>query len=154
EIITADQICGDALSLITVAHVHLHTATRNHTRKNLVTVAQVLIHRIRKGRYRGRLCRVVSAYHGELIGITHRQPLQQHAVRERKNRGVGADAQGQTRDHYQRETGVLAQHAQGVPDVLPNHIHRRFPPLRSYRSHWSYRSFFTRTSEPTTDRFW
>ena len=54
--------------------------------------------------------------------VAHRQRAQDEAVKDREQRGIGADAQRQSRDRDERENRVLAQATNRDSDVLPQLI--------------------------------
>ena len=71
----------------------------------------------------------------ELFGLRHRQRLQQHRVGDREDRAVGADAGGERQHDDERETGIGAQHARAVADVLRSR-RRVEAPARASRTCW------------------
>ncbi len=50
----------------------------------------------------------------QCAGIAIRQRTQQRRVHHGKNRGVGADAQGQSEDDHQREAGVVPERSDAI----------------------------------------
>ena len=62
-------------------------------------------------------------------GIRDRKGAQQHRVEDRKDGGVGADAEGQGEDGDQREARIFDEGAQREADVLQQifHMHAPFP---------------------------
>ena len=58
-------------------------------------------------------------------GVGERHRLQQHRVDDRKDRGVGADAERERGDGRQRERRALAEHAQRVLQVPDECFHGR-----------------------------
>ena len=54
--------------------------------------------------------------------VAHRQRAQDETVEDREQRGIGADAQRQSRDRDEREDRVLAQATNRDSDVLPQLI--------------------------------
>ena len=59
----------------------------------------------------------------QLLGLRVGQRAQQHAVDDREDRGVGADAQGQREDRDQGEPGRAQQAPGGVADIAQQVIH-------------------------------
>ncbi len=49
EKVSTDEFSPDAFSLISISDIHLHAATREHARKNGITIAQIFVHEIREG---------------------------------------------------------------------------------------------------------
>src|SRR6478736_3828403 len=73
------------------------------------------------------------AYPVELLRVVHGQRAQQYSLHQRKDRGIGSDAERQCHDRRQGETRRLAQLPQRVTNVLnrisEEEIHRIFTPL-------------------------
>ena len=76
------------------------------------------------------LLRVHDAH--QAIGLRKRQRLEQHAVDDAEDRGVGADAERQRDDRGEREGRRGAKLSRGVADVVPEVVHDVAPPLRGF----------------------
>ena len=59
----------------------------------------------------------------ELFGIGDRQRLEQNALHQRKDRGVGPDAQRQRNDRCRCKSGRLAQLPHRIAEILPKPVH-------------------------------
>ena len=68
----------------------------------------------------------------ELFGMRVRQWLQDDAVDDAENGGVGTDPKRQGQHRCDRERGLLPQHACGVSHVLPGIIQQAEPLLVAY----------------------
>ena len=63
------------------------------------------------------------------VGVRIGKRLEQHRVDDRENRRVRADAEGQRRDGGGGERRTLAEHAQGVLEVVQETLHFDLPLL-------------------------
>ena len=64
----------------------------------------------------------LDAHLGELVRRRHRQAAQPDGLDQLEDGGVGADAERQREEHRQRERPVLAQGADGVAEILQQHL--------------------------------
>src|ERR1700677_2078527 len=62
--------------------------------------------------------RVLFVQGDELGGVGIGQRVEEHAIDDRKERGVRANAEGKGNNNNSGEGGELEQHAKGVKDVL------------------------------------
>src|SRR5712672_1513094 len=67
--------------------------------------------------------------HDETIGLRIRQSFEQDRIDDREDGGVCANTQGQRQNGDERETGVLAQHASGVAQILQKFFEPTRAPL-------------------------
>jgi len=67
----------------------------------------------------------------ELLRGGHRQRADDEGVEQAEDGGVGADSERQGQNGGGRESGVLAQHAQRVSEVLEESLQGRPSPLRA-----------------------
>ena len=84
----------------------------------------------RRARVAVSLLRVHDAH--EAIGLRKRQRLEQHAVHDAEDRGVGADAERERDDRGERERRCGAKLSHRVADVVPEVVHDVAPPLRGF----------------------
>src|SRR5689334_22390617 len=63
------------------------------------------------------------------IGVGERQPVQEYAVHNRKNCGVGADAKRKGQQCYQGEAGRATQQANAITEILK----KSFPEVNAPR---------------------
>jgi hypothetical protein len=68
--------------------------------------------------------RLNDAHLGQLARILERKRGQADGIERLEDSGVGADAERQGEQRDSGETGVIAQHAQGVADILEQGGHR------------------------------
>jgi len=61
--------------------------------------------------------------HGDALGIGIRQRSQQHCIDDAEDRTIGADSERQDDDRAQCKPRILAQHAEGILQVLQNIVH-------------------------------
>jgi hypothetical protein len=87
----------------------------------VVLLAPVAEVRVRDGHGRHLLAPLAEAH--EPVRVFEGQRPQQHAVDDRKDRRVRADAQRERENGDRREAGLLEQHPKSVPNVLPERFH-------------------------------
>ena len=118
--VAGDELRVDALGLAAIRKRRRRRRTRHEAREDVVASAQIPIHRMRE---RARVRRPAAERAGaveldQLARILDRQQPQQHLIREREDRGVGADTQRQCQDHHDRESGCAYQRSDGVAEIL------------------------------------
>ena len=59
----------------------------------------------------------------QFVGARERQWIEEHAVDDREQGGVGSDSQSKRQDGDRGETGILRQYTQSITDVLPEAHH-------------------------------
>jgi ribosomal protein L3 len=65
--------------------------------------------------------------HHELIGLRIGQRSQERRIIDRKDGGVGTDANGQREQNSESQAGVSGQHTEAEPDVLKKILHTCLP---------------------------
>ena len=59
----------------------------------------------------------------QFVGARERQWIEEHAVDDREQGGVGSDSQRERQDGDRGETGILRQYTQSITDILPEAHH-------------------------------
>ena len=73
---------------------------------------------LRRRKIAGTAMRLNDAHLGQLFRILERKRGQADGIQQLEDSGVGSDAERQGEHRDSRETGVIAQHAKGVADIL------------------------------------
>jgi hypothetical protein len=68
---------------------------------------------------------IADADDGEALRVFDGEGAQPHGVEELEDRGVGTYAERQGENGDDGETWVETQQTEGMPDVLPQSLHRR-----------------------------
>ena len=69
------------------------------------------------------LSRAGGVEQNKLIGIRNWEPAQDNLLKNRKDTGVGADAEGQSQDGNRGECRVFGQHSETEPNIAPQAVH-------------------------------
>src|ERR1041385_6007340 len=92
--VSTHELAANAFGLISITDVHLRAAARDHAGEDGISIAQVLVHGERKRAVEGwSILRLIRGQDDELFRVRHRQPLQEHLIEQRKDRGVSANAE-------------------------------------------------------------
>ena len=131
KIVARHQFTSHTFGLTVSGHAEGKRITGNHAGKDLISITQVLIHRIGKCAALQPIAPGVSsscsrrAQNHQFLRMGDRQQPQKNLVSEGEDRGVGADAKRQRDYGYGRESGSLPQLAKSVANILEETGHSR-----------------------------
>ena len=119
------------MRLATRGDVETTLAPGKHARKPLLQGANLLPLRVGQIRVRrreiaGTAMRLNDANLGQLVRILERKRGQADGIEQLKDGSVGADAERECEHRNRCETWVIAQHAQGVAEILQRGGHSVF----------------------------
>jgi hypothetical protein len=63
------------------------------------------------------IVRLGAPQQAQLLGVRHREAIEQHVLGHRKDDRIGADAQGQRADCNRRQPRASGQHARGKAQI-------------------------------------
>jgi hypothetical protein len=97
---------------------------RGHIFKYTRSRLQVIQFGLRKPHVPQSYAGLVEEDSYQTIGIAVGQRTQQHGIHDAENGRIRSHAESQRQDGYDRECGILDQHAQTIANILPKFRHQ------------------------------
>src|SRR5436305_3847459 len=138
EIVAADPVAARVMRLASGGQIELVRSPGKDGGKGLLMIANLLPKGVAKlsvsiGNSAGAPMTALGAHDGELLGIFDRKGAQADGVKQLKNGGISADAEGQGQDGDRGKAGIQAQQTRAEAQILPQGFHWTPPIVWVYR---------------------